>query len=912
LAATSSLSLSAANAVLLAGVTGVTGNDVLVTALEDSLNADLSQLADNLDVTAQLDSTGGVIVTAELSTVDELDVTGDGLVTIGNGATLATGITSIDGEDTSSLSLSAANAVLLAGVTGVAGNDVLVTALELSLGADLSTLSSLLDVTAELSMVADVTLIADLSTVDTLAISGSYTVTANSSAALNDSGKITVASGSNLVLTPSQTSLPAIENTGTVDLTLAGDWAATSGTKNVATNTAFIVRADNAETVDLSLADVTGSLNGFTVYSTGTGSVIGSGAVDRLFNTSGNTTFTGGLGADTFTVSSNAMTITDLTTNDVLVVEATGSVIANSISAFVATANTTNAGSVTINSDSAGSTITLTNAGGTNGFTVNGNAGVDNITGSSKNDTITGGAGADSLNGGAGDDVFIIANASDYISNSETITGGLDTDAIWYTSSAGQTLTLESNVAVEEVRITNTSGQSTGTTAENINAINVSGSIALYGNDGDNQLVGNGSANVIYGNGGTDSITGGAGADNMYGGDGDDIFIIASAVDFANGEIINGDNGSDTIYFTSTTSSETLTLSDNVTVESVRISNSSGVATGTTALNIDATNVIGAINLYGNAGANVLTGNSSDNILSGNDGADTIIGGAGNDTITGGVGSDSLSGGDGNDTFVFTNLLDFSNGDSLVTGNAGIDNVQFNLTGNIIIADTAFTNIALIEALSFNTTGGLKLYFSTQGDLAFSNGVVITALNANAIEIVADSSNISITASGNAKDDTLNTGAGNDLLSGGTGADSINSGFGSDTVTGGAGVDTIYLGNDTDADTLVIGTVSTSGIDIVQYLDSNDYVKFSTVTGYTNYGDFDGNGSLITALNEIGQFIGVGEAVGFNLLNADTTYTSYIFINEGVNTYTATDDAVIKLAGTVDLDTLSAGNFINL
>ena len=85
------------------------------------------------------------------------------------------------------------------------------------------------------------------------------------------------------------------------------------------------------------------------------------------------------------------------------------------------------------------------------------------------------------MDGGAGADVFVIDLAADHAAG-ETITGGGETDVIRFTSTAGATLTLSSNVSVEQARIADATGGAAGTTSESIDATNAQGTIALYGN----------------------------------------------------------------------------------------------------------------------------------------------------------------------------------------------------------------------------------------------------------------------------------------------------------------------------------------------------------------------------------------------------------------------------------------------
>lgn len=127
------------------------------------------------------------------------------------------------------------------------------------------------------------------------------------------------------------------------------------------------------------------------------GQVFNGGSNDDIVNGgSGNDTIAAGAGAnnlwggggdDTFNIAGGSSnTIGDLNTGDVLVVESSGSVTANGVWNFTATAQTVNNGAVFINTI-LGSSINLSQAQGENGFTVSGNMMNDTITGSAMSDT---------------------------------------------------------------------------------------------------------------------------------------------------------------------------------------------------------------------------------------------------------------------------------------------------------------------------------------------------------------------------------------------------------------------------------------------------------------------------------------------------------------------------------------------
>lgn len=472
----------------------------------------------------------------------------------------------------------------------------------------------------------------------------------------------------------------------------------------------------------------------------------------------------------------------------------------------------------TITATGSGSTINISHQ--SESYTLNGNSGVDSITGGSGSDTITGGADADSLLGGAGtgDDIFIIASTADHAAG-EVITGGshVSGDQIRLTSTTPGTLFLLSTVTgVEQVRIAAADGTAAGTSAVGINAAAIVGEIALHGNAGNNELVGNGAANTILGGLGDDTITGGAGSDSMNGEGGNDIFIISAATDHAAGEVLDGGVHSigDQIRFTSTSGGTLVLLSTVTGIEEIRISAADATETGTSAESVDATAIIGAINLRGNAGNNQLIGNASANTIIGGSGNDTMIGDAGNDSLLGGLGDDSLSGGTGadsleggigDDIYVFTASADagdiiteaqilgsadvlYVNGAALnmsalgtIAGanGAGVDIIRIKSTENATFAATQLAGSSLIineDANSGNTT--LNITGAT-GPQSFASLAFTAAGSGNAFDDGGDSVVINI-ANG-----------GTNVITGTSIGDTFVAGiqFGSLSINGGGGTD---------------------------------------------------------------------------------------------------------------------------
>lgn len=390
------------------------------------------------------------------------------------------------------------------------------------------------------------------------------------------------------------------------------------------------------------------------------------------------------------------------------------------------------------------------------GVTLEGNAGANKLTGSSQADTLIGHAGADQLIGGDGSDVFLIAAAADHAAG-ETITGGNGTDAVYFTSTAAGTLALTANVNLEEVRIANAAGQTTGTTLENLNASAVAAgvAIALTGNDGANVLVGNAAANVIRGNGGDDQITGGAGADSLDGGAGNDTFAYASLADLiasnALVDVLEGGAGTaDTVLIGGATAItiagttswaraqgvEVLSVaSPNANAISITLSadafGTAGLRTVTLAADTDAAggNVVDASAATATQGL-TLTGSSGADSLTGGAGADTITAGEGADVVTGGAGSDVINVGETTKVtdVVILNLADVAGG-SVDTVN-GFDVVSLAAVSDVLRlvnglgAGNGDGNIA-----SANYNGATNT-FSTVSELVVIDSVVFGALNA--------------------------------------------------------------------------------------------------------------------------------------------------------------------------------------
>ncbi|MBK7354891.1 MAG: hypothetical protein IPI94_02280 [Propionivibrio sp.] len=558
--------------------------------------------------------------------------------------------------------------------------------------------------------------------------------------------------------------------------------------------------------------------------------------------------------------------------------------------------------------------------------------------------------------GGAGDDIYVVDNIGDVVTENV----GEGTDLV----QSSVTYTLAANV--ENLSLTGTS------------AINGTGN-AL-----NNLLMGNSAANTLTGGAGNDTLNGGTGADTLVGGAGDDTYIVDNT-----GDIVteNLNEGTDLVQ-----SSVTYTLAANV--ENLTL-------TGTS-----------AINGTGNTLNNTLTGNSGANVLNGGAGADTMVGGTGNDTyvvddsgdvvtenlnegtdlvqssvsyvlgsnvenltltgttaingtgntlnntltgnsganvLDGGAGADTLVGGAGNDTYVVDNTGDIvteaaSAGTDLVQSSvtyslaANVENLT--LTGTNAINGTGNTLNNVLTGNAGNNTlsggagadtmiGGLgndTYVVDNTGDIvteAASAGTdlvqssVTYSLAANVENLTLTGTN-AINGTGNALDNILIGNSAVNTLTGGAGNDTLDGGAGADKLLGGLGDDTYIVDNTGD----VVTENANEGTDLIQ--SSVTYTLSANVealvltgtgaingTGNTGNNLVRGNGAVNTLNGGTGNDILEG-GDGNDILS-DTSGTALFNGGTGADTITGGAGAEIYLGGLGnDTYTTGAGNDIIL
>ena len=533
--------------------------------------------------------------------------------------------------------------------------------------------------------------------------------------------------------------------------------------------------------------------------------------------------------------------------------------------------------------------LTLTGTANING---NGSYLANILVGNTGNNQLDGQGGADTLRGGAGDDIYIVDNVGDVVT--ELAGEGIDLvkSAISYTLGANvEKLTLSDATDINATgnALANTLTGNTGnnildggagadtlsggagndtylidevgdviiespnagtdtalssssfTLGANLENLTLTGTAAIDG-------TGNTLANTLTGNIGNNVLDGGAGADTLVGGAGHDTYVVDNL-----GDVVTelAGEGTDTVN-----SALSYTLGDNV--ENLTL-------TGTAALNGT-----------GNTLNNTLTGNAGNNLLDGGAGVDTLIGGAGDDTYAVDRAGDVITELAGGGTDTVLSASSYTLGDNVenltFTGTAnlnGTGSAQANtLTGNAgnNVLDGGLGADTLIGGLGDDTyviDNASDLITELDGEgIDTARSAISYTLAANVEHLILTGTD-AINATGSALDNTLTGNAGNNVLDGGAGAD---------TLIGGAGDDTYVVDNLGDVVTeLAAGGTDTVKSAISYTLGAN--LEHLTLTG-TAAVDGTGNALANTLTGNAGNNVLNGGAGADTLIGGagDDTY----------------------------------------
>lgn len=313
---------------------------------------------------------------------------------------------------------------------------------------------------------------------------------------------------------------------------------ANEGTDSVLTAVSYQLSA-NVENLTLTgTASINGTGNAGNNVLTGNGvanTLDGGAGDDALLGGSGNDTLLGGTGNDRLDGGTGTDAMTGGIGNDTYVVDAAGDTVTEAADEGTDTVESAITYTLGVNVEN----LTLTGAAASSGTgngrdnILLGNSGNNILSGGAGNDTLNGGAGANVMSGGAGDDIYVVDNAGDTVSESSN--QGADT------VQSSITYTLGSNV--ENLTLTG---------AANINGTGNSLNNVLTGNSGNNQLDGGSGNDTMVGGDGNDSLLGGSGDDTLHGGVGDDWLNAGSGNDLLNGgdgaDVLDAGSGDDVLF----------------------------------------------------------------------------------------------------------------------------------------------------------------------------------------------------------------------------------------------------------------------------------------------------------------------------------------------------------------------------
>jgi Ca2+-binding RTX toxin-like protein len=874
----------------LATMEGGGGNDVFVVNSTSDIVTDTSTTASNT-----LDSSVSYTLPTNVNT---LVLTGTAAI-IGTGNAHTDALTANSGADTLTAGTGAAT------MTGGTGNDTFVVNNTADYITDASTTASnTLDASVNYTLPTNV---------NTLVLTGTAALAGTGNAHTN---ALTANSGADTL------------TAGTGVATMTGG---AGGDIFVVNNTADVVTDGSTTTSNTLDSSVSYTLptNVNTLVVTGYTAVTGAAnaGADTLTGNSAADTLVGGAGNDTFIISNASSVITDsfTTTN-------------NTISSSVGYTLPTNV-----------NTLVLTGATAASGM---GNAGADTLTANSAADTLAAGTGVASLIGGSGNDVFVVNNTADIVTDtSTTATNTLDASASY-------------------------------TLPANVNTLVLTGTAAITG-------TGNAHTNTLTGNSGADTLVAGAGIATMTGGAGNDTFVVDNTSDVvsdaysaalnildssvsytlptnvntlvltgtaalsgtgnAHTDAISANGGADTL----TAGTGVATMTGGSGSDTFVVNNTADVVTDTSTTANNALYSSVNYTLPTNVNTLVLTGGTS---LSGtgNSGADTLTANTGYDTLTAGNGIATLIGGSANDIFVVNNTADIVTDTSTTASNTLDSSVNYTLptnvntlllTGTAAIAGTgnAHTNALTANSGADTLTAGTGVATMTGGtgnDTFIVNNTAdyITDASTTASNILDASVNYTLPTNVNTlvlTGTAALAGTGNahtDALTANSGADTLTAGTGVATMTGGTGNDIFVVSNTADVVTDGSTTASNTLDSSVSYtLPTNVNTLVLTggtaLTGTANAGNdtlnsntgadtlVGGSGNDTFVVSNASDVVMDTSTTASNTISSSVSYTlptnvDYLTFT-GSSSVTGTGNAQTDLlTGNTGADTLNGGTGI--
>ena len=426
------------------------------------------------------------------------------------------------------------------------------------------------------------------------------------------------------------------------------------------------------------------------------------------------------------------------------------------------------------------------------GNLLSGNDGQDTLIGEAGDDNLFGGTGNDQLDGGSGNDSLYGGTGAD------SLIGGAGFDYIYYTSAAGE------NITLTPTGISSRGNWLVQGPAEGAGDVIQSSEGFVFGSGGDLITITRtpaGRALSVSGNAGNDTVVANGDEKDAYeliGGSGTDSIIVYgnSLFNAYGGQMRLGiwvespkDNDRLTINHASFTSDFNFAIQGTVETSTFYRSANGSSARGFNTLSYIGSNANDYVDgmrgddyFKGGGGTNRFYGYSGNDTMEGGDGRDDLNGGDGNDVIYGGDGPDFLYGGTGNDV-IFTGMGGSGgftygmDGDDSITGSDDSEALFGGYGADLIYAAAG--------ADQLNGDGGNdSLYGGGGDDLLFLVGICQQRAEGG-----LDKDELHVDRTGSTQDITffLNGKAGNDgTITRGIELLFYNSGSGDDSIVGGS------------------------------------------------------------------------------------------------------------------------------